>query len=69
MPQFISYDKNLYSYTISPTLSATEIGTFKVFGKLSDTKMETDFNFDVTVFNDPPYFKSPLASKINVAVG
>ncbi len=54
MPQFISYDKNLYSYTISPSLSATEIGTFKVFGKLSDTKMETDFNFDVTVFNDPP---------------
>jgi hypothetical protein len=69
MPQFISYDPVLFSYTINPTLPATEIGTFKVMGTLSDSNMETDFKFDVTVYNDPPYFKSRLVSTINVAVG
>lgn len=31
--------------------------------------METDFKFTVTVFNDPPFFKQPLMSNINVGVG
>jgi hypothetical protein len=31
--------------------------------------METDFKFQVTVFNDPPFFKQPLTSSINVVVG
>ena len=42
---------------ITPTVPRTEIGTFKVEGKLSDTKMEIEFKFEVTVFNDPPFFK------------
>jgi|LauGreDrversion4_2_1035121.scaffolds.fasta_scaffold25071_3 hypothetical protein len=36
---------------------------------LSDTKMETEFKFEVTVFNDPPFFKQPLVSNINLGVG
>ena len=36
---------------------------------LSDTKMETEFKFEVTVFNDPPFFKQPLVSNIKLGVG
>jgi len=31
--------------------------------------MDTEFKFEVTVFNDPPFFKQPLISSINVRVG
>jgi hypothetical protein len=31
--------------------------------------METEFKFEVTVFNDPPFFKQPLISNINLGVG
>ena len=69
MPSFISFDKILSTYVITPTVPRTEIGTFKVEGKLSDTKMEIEFKFEVTVFNDPPFFKQPLVSSLNVGVG
>jgi len=69
MPKFMTFDSSLSSYTINPTIAATEIGTFKVKGSLSDTKMDTEFKFEVTVFNDPPFFKQPLISSINVRVG
>ena len=45
MPKFISYDKIVSTYVITPTRPTTDIGTFTVQGKLSDTKMETDFKF------------------------
>jgi hypothetical protein len=31
--------------------------------------MEVDFKFEVTVFNEPPFFKQPLVSNINLGVG
>ncbi len=69
MPNFISYDPIEMKYVIAPTRPATEIGKFNVEGSLSDTKMETDFKFTVTVFNDPPYFKQPLVGSFSVSVG
>jgi len=37
-----------------------DIGIFTVKGSLSDTKLKTDFSFNVEVINDPPYFKQAL---------
>jgi hypothetical protein len=31
--------------------------------------METDFKFQVSVYNDPPFFKKPLISSLSVRVG
>ncbi len=62
MPKFITYDKSTNSYVIFPTKASTDIGMFNVEGTLSDSKLNTDFKFDVKVYNEPPYFKSPIAS-------
>jgi hypothetical protein len=45
MPKFITFDPIVSCYVITPTSPATDIGTFMVYGKLSDTKMETEFKF------------------------
>jgi hypothetical protein len=41
MPNFISFDPILSSYVITPNDPGTDIGKFKVKGKLSDTYMES----------------------------
>ena len=45
MPKFITFDSKLSIYLIAPINPATDIGTFNVFGKLSDTKLQSDFQF------------------------
>lgn len=57
MPNFISFDRILSSYVITPNDPETDIGKFKVKGILSDTNMETYFEFEIKVVNDPPTFK------------
>ena len=63
MPKFISFDSLQSTYVIVPINPATEIGTFMVQGKLSDTKMETDFN---SVLLHEAYLKFNLALALRV---
>ena len=69
MPSFVTFDPIENIYLINPTNPLSHMGTFYIFGKLSDSKMETDFKFKVIVYNDPPYFKDALVSDINVEIG
>ena len=42
---------------VSNAIFKIDIGKFNVNGNIYDYKLQTDFKFTVTVFNDPPYFK------------
>lgn len=45
MPSFITFDPIELYYIIWPTNPIADFGTFYVFGKISDSKLSTDFKF------------------------
>jgi hypothetical protein len=55
-PNFIKFDSNKNSFKISPTYPSDSIGIFNVKGYMTDTKLQSDFDFKVEVYNTPPKF-------------
>jgi hypothetical protein len=56
----MTFDQVNLQYKIAPENPDTDLGTFTVKVNLTDTNLYVEENFEVTVFNDPPYFKQPL---------
>jgi hypothetical protein len=45
------------SFQISPTNPSTDVGIFNIKGYITDTKLNTEFEFLVESYNLPPKFK------------
>lgn len=57
IPSFITFNSGDNSFQLSPVNPATSIGMFFVKGYMTDSKLQTDFDFIVSVYNNPPKFK------------
>jgi hypothetical protein len=58
LPKFITFEKGLYTFT--PTNPQRDLGPHVIRGELTDTHMFTEFVFSLFVFNEQPFFNSPL---------
>ena len=56
----MSYEDFLGSFMIKPTNPATDLGIFSVKGELSDSRLSTEFSFNVEIYNNPPYMKDDI---------
>jgi hypothetical protein len=57
IPNFVTFKSAENSYLIAPVNPSNSLGIFNVKGYLSDTKLMTDFEFKIEVYNNPPKFK------------
>ena len=57
IPNFVTFKNADKSYQIAPVNPANCLGVFNVKGYLSDSKLTTDFEFKIEVYNNPPKFK------------
>jgi hypothetical protein len=57
MPNFVTFRSEDNSYLIAPVNPANSLGIFNVKGYMTDTKLMTDFDFQIEVYNNPPKFK------------
>ena len=58
LPKFITFNNGLYTFT--PTNPLRDLGPHVIRGALTDSNMYSDFVFSLFVFNEPPFFSSPL---------
>ena len=69
IPNFVSFKGGDYSFQIAPVNPANSIGIFNVKGYMTDTKLTTDFEFRIEVYNNPPKFKQyPKNLKASILV-
>lgn len=61
LPRFISFDKGVYTFT--PDNPQTHLGPHVIRGELTDSHMSKEFVFSLFVFNEPPFFTSPLRNQ------
>jgi hypothetical protein len=57
IPSFITFISDDNSFQIKPVNPATSIGMHVVKGYMTDSLLQTDFEFKVSVYNNPPKFK------------
>ena len=60
MPSFITYDSFSSIFLIKPTNPATDLGTFKIKGEVTDSQLSIEFSFKVEVYNTPPVMKEKI---------
>lgn len=63
MPSFVTFNSLLQTFAIKPTNPATDLGMFIVKGTMSDSRLSTEFDFKIEVFNNPPHLKERLADQ------
>ncbi len=69
MPSFVTFQSSDYSFKISPVNPANSLGIFNEKGYLTDTKLTSDFDFTIEVYNLPPKFKQyPKNLKASIIV-
>jgi hypothetical protein len=56
----MSYESFLSIFMIKPTSPATDLGIFTIKGEISDSRLTTEFSFNVEVYNNPPYMKDNI---------
>lgn len=56
-PSFVSLDDSDCSFKISPTNPSTNVGIFNVKGYITDTRLNTEYEFLIESYNLPPKFK------------
>ena len=69
LPSFVNFKSSDYSFQITPVNPSNSLGMFNVKGYLTDSKLTTDFEFRIEVFNQPPKFKQyPKNLKASIIV-